>query len=449
MIQNYRLLKESATKFLEIKEECGGFAPQIQKIYSTAHFIVLAVRFQGRTEYLYIGRGGGFQGLWWHDKLPDPQFRIQKDRLLETYRKYLRGHKIETIEIPTSDRLFIIKCFSKTYYCNLYWFIKGSQGYVSLEFETDNRPLYLHLWEGKIKPREPLLDNFIGEFEPLGLKIEDQVQENKKEQSYSIEKYFSFLDSQKDDKVLLPKSHKKLNKKIENIKRDIIKLENGISIESELNKEDFEIPEGRKVVIKGMKFSFDKSDSFYKKRDLIFQKLKRLKTAIKLQYERLAQVELLKKGKKIDLVSIKPLQPIWFHRQERKKVEDKSKQNNLNADFYKTKDGLIIGVGKDSRGNDQLRSMWGKKEDMWFHVEGHKGSHLIAKGDVKPEHFSLFGAILRDYSKLDINDVPLIYAKLGKVKGLKGQRGAVTIKNPKHIQIVYFSNWKEIISVHL
>lgn len=434
-------------KFKEYKEEGDGVAPQIQKVYSTAHFIVLVLRFKGQTRYLYVGRGGSYQGLYWFSKLPPAKYRIQKDRLLETYRKYLRGHRLDSISLPTNERLFILHCHSKTYKCSFYWFIKGNQGYSSLEFETDNTPRYMHLWEGKLKKRSEARENYLEEFIPVGLNMAASENHNERQDNKDLgeEQYFDSLENGETYVAQIPE--KKIKRKIENIKNDIIKIQKGIELEKELQKETFTIPEGRKVKLNGISYRFEGDDSFYKKRDKIFQKIKRLKKALKLQTERLAQTEAQKKGVSLKGEVVRPMQPIWFFRKTEK--GPKQSENDMRADFFRTEDGLLLAVGKDAKGNDQLRSQWGKKEDTWFHVEGHRGSHLIVKGDVKPDHFALFGSILRDYSNLDINDIPLIYSKLSKVKGLKGQQGAVTIKNPKHIQVIYLPNWKEIISAHI
>jgi hypothetical protein len=450
MIQNYRLLKESATKFEEFKGEGETSSPQIQKIYSTAHFLVMTLRFLGVTKFLYIGRGGRFQGLYWFSKLPDPKYRIQKDRLLELFRKHLKSARLNKIEVLDTDRLFILKCGSNYKYLNLYWFIKGSQAYVSVEYQINETKIYYyHFWETKTLNREDAPNDFLVEFESLGLnRKNDRVNKkksssNKQSKSWTEESYQEFLEKESEFQETSSKKKKKLLRKIENIKSDIVKLEEGLQLELLLKKSHFDIPKGHKVKICGIKLIFKSDDTFYQKRDKIFNKFKRIKWAYRMQLERLDLLEKSKSGKpEINIIN-KVVQPVWFHRNNDLTNKDKAVENEQSRNYsvYKIRPNVELAVGKNAKGNDYLRNKWGYKNDTWFHIEGHTGSHLIVKGELLPDDYSLIGSILKDYSKLDVIDIPLIYAKLSKVKGLKGRAGAVTIKNPRHMQVIYNADW--------
>ena len=276
-------MKESATKFDQIKEVGGTSSPQIQKVYSTAHFLVMALRFQGLTKYLYLGRGGSFQGLYWFSKLPDPKYRIQKDRLLELFRKYFRSSRLNEIEVLETDRLFTMKCGNQYKYSNLYWFIKGSQAYASVEYQLDgNNAYYYHLWETKIQKRENAPNDFFVEFESLGLNRkeikeysnsnEQNISSEKEKLSWTEESYFRYLEEETKFKELSSKDKKKHLRKVENIKKDIIKIEKGLELGSLLTQDMFDIPQGHKIKLCGIKFIFNSTDNFYQKRDLIFKK---------------------------------------------------------------------------------------------------------------------------------------------------------------------------------
>lgn len=62
---------------------------------------------------------------------------------------------------------------------------------------------------------------------------------------------------------------------------------------------------------------------------------------------------------------------------------------------YKTAAGLLIWVGKNAKGNDQLTFRFAKGSDWWLHVMGFAGSHVILrenKGN-RPDEESLRDAV--------------------------------------------------------
>ncbi len=457
MIQSIRSLTESAIIFSQFKNMVEELSPQIQKIYSTPHFIVLTLRFRGFSKNLYIGRGGSYQGLYWFSKLPDSKYRIQKDRLLELFRKYFRGLRLNSIEVSECDRFFTLKCGNKKSYSYLYWFIKGGQAFASIEFQSiDGKRFFYHLWDRKIQKRELIAQDFLEEFYPLGLKHKEGKSEKIKDLNFSPDRfkkeeedYWSFLEEAPVNKRLTKKGQRKIQRKVENIKGDVLKLEKGLNIEKYLNREAFEIPAGSKVKIEGLNFYFGPDETFYQKRDKMFQKLKRIKWALKLQYERLDKIENIRTLPEEDFELPKAMQPIWFHRLGHSESRDESRvssEENNDLSIYKLENKTVLGVGKNTRGNDYLRNKWGKKNDLWFHLEGRTGAHAVLKGEGEPQLYAIIGSILRDHSKVEINEIPLVFSPLNKVKGLKGRAGAVTIKNPKYLQVNYNPKWREIIS---
>ena len=270
---------------------------------------------------------------------------------------------------------------------------------------------------------------------------------DKKKEAWTEESYFKYLEQESQFKELKSKGKKKHLRKIENIKKDIIKLEQGLELETLLAQDVFEIPAGHKIKIFGVKFIFKSTDNFYQKRDVIFNKFKRIKWALKMQFERLGELEERTNQLKNENIVTKVIQPVWFHRNEASAEKQQAIESDHKSHYsiYKIRESLELAVGKNAKGNDILRNTWGHKNDMWFHVENRTGSHIIAKGDVLPDDFTLIVSILRDYSKLEIHDIPIIYARLNKVKGMKGRAGAVTIKNPKHIQVIYQPNWRNLL----
>jgi len=203
----------------------------------------------------------------------------------------------------------------------------------------------------------------------------------------------------------------------------------------------------KEIIISGVKFKFQKGLSEYKKKGLIFDKLKDFKKAQVLLEKRLKEtknerIEFEKKGEEKGIEGIKVLEPFWS-----KVKETSALKPEYNVDFFETKDALKMAIGKDVKANDYLRSKWANKEDFWFHLEGQKSGHLIVKGDLKfnEELFCHIGSLIRDYSKLEITEISLIYTQVKNIKGLKGKTGTVTHTKAKYLRVKYQKNWPEFI----
>jgi predicted ribosome quality control (RQC) complex YloA/Tae2 family protein len=116
---------------------------------------------------------------------------------------------------------------------------------------------------------------------------------------------------------------------------------------------------------------------------------------------------------------------------------------------YKTQDGLEIWVGRSDEGNDYLTTRLARGNDLFFHLEGYPGSHVVLRteGRLDSPPGSLLDAceLAAHYSKLknagtvDIHVAPikdvkkpkgakpgLVYARKGKTIHLK--------RNPKRLQ---------------
>lgn len=57
-------------------------------------------------------------------------------------------------------------------------------------------------------------------------------------------------------------------------------------------------------------------------------------------------------------------------------IESKSKFPNIKTVDV---DGYQVLIGKDSASNDHLSLNMANPDDMWFHVKGHPGSHVIVR----------------------------------------------------------------------
>jgi len=104
--------------------------------------------------------------------------------------------------------------------------------------------------------------------------------------------------------------------------------------------------------------------------------------------------------------------------------------------------GLKILVGQDDESNDQLTFKIGKSNDLWFHINGAPGSHVLLKSsesDGLPDKESIREAaeIAAWYSKMRHGGkVSVKYCLVQNVKKPKGAKpGTVYIKKEKTITV--------------
>ena len=123
--------------------------------------------------------------------------------------------------------------------------------------------------------------------------------------------------------------------------------------------------------------------------------------------------------------------------------------NRLLPKRYKAQDGLEIWVGRSDEGNDYLTTRLARGNDLFFHLEGYPGSHVVLRteGRTDPPAESLLDAceLAAHFSKLknagtvDIHVAPIKYVKKpkGAKPGLVYVRKGKTIhlkRNPKRLQ---------------
>jgi len=116
---------------------------------------------------------------------------------------------------------------------------------------------------------------------------------------------------------------------------------------------------------------------------------------------------------------------------------------------YRTQDGLEIWVGRSDEGNDYLTTRLARGNDLFFHLEGYPGSHVVLRteGRTDPPQESLLDAceLAAHFSKLknagtvDIHVAPIKDVKKprGAKPGLVYVRKGRTVRlkrNPKRLQ---------------
>ena len=389
----------------------------LQKAYSTPHFLTLSLRFPGKTVVLYVGRGNQYQGLYLADKMPPTHLRIQ-DRLLDYIRKYLVGAKLSKM-ICEKNKMLVLFEFR----------VAGEVKHFY--FGWSERQLHF----GHTAP-----DAAIGFAIPS--------EENKGARVWLLDDYLQSKDFNASKKIVVKKKEKFLAKKIENIKKDIEKNSNWRKVEEDLNNGDLDLSQNE-LVSHGEKVKFQNCKNEWQKRDIVFQKIKKLKRGEEILGLRLCETEKELTAARLGNVEFAitkeaAIQPYWPNQKRTKEIKS-TKSNRKNIKL-----GNINGVvGLDSEGNDEIRK--GENKDYyWFHLENHRGAHCILKTDnisqLSPADLAALASMLRDLSHLEILTIPILYTQLKNVKGIKGAQGKVTVNKAKHLQCDY-SPWKEIIII--
>jgi hypothetical protein len=147
MIQYYQDLKKKLNTLNEFDLQNG----QIQKIYSTAYFISLAIRAPGKTWHLYLGRGGGFEGLW-IDKSPPPSLLRQRDSFLEYLRSHLSATGFFQLSLDKSDRILRLDYYKFSQLQSFLFFWKGRSLYfIHYYFDgPDSAAKFFMSWRNRV-----------------------------------------------------------------------------------------------------------------------------------------------------------------------------------------------------------------------------------------------------------------------------------------------------------
>ncbi len=108
---------------------------------------------------------------------------------------------------------------------------------------------------------------------------------------------------------------------------------------------------------------------------------------------------------------------------------------------YKAQDGLEIWVGRSDEGNDYLTTRLARGNDLFFHLEGYPGSHVVLRteGRTDPPTESLLDAceLAAHFSKLkNAGTVDIHVAPIKDVKKPKGAKpGLVYVRKGKTIHL--------------
>lgn len=383
---------------------------------------------------IYIGRGNQYQGLFLSTIAPPAFLRVQ-DRLLDYARKYLVGARLGECEVDEKFQamLFHFKTehadnsFLFGYKERQLFFIRqsGEEVYTSWNGETNQEKNLISLLDG-FEPDKGLMSG----------------------KCPTIEQYLQDETKKHGGQPLQKKKEKFIVRKIHNIEKDFEEVKKWALMEKDLLEDSVSL-ESEEIVFHGQKIKFHGIQSPWQKKDIVFKKIKKLKKAEEILAQRLAETrEELKRVQsgefEIEVTKEKVIQPLWLT--SAKSAKPESHQYHVKDFKLRHLSGVIA---LDAASNDWIRSQ-AHKEHYWFHIENYPGSHCIVKTDdfsqFKMEDLEAIASMLRDFSKLSISEIPILYSQIKNIKGMKGVKGEVILKKPKYLRCVY-RNWKEIITV--
>jgi predicted ribosome quality control (RQC) complex YloA/Tae2 family protein len=434
MLQTHQQLKMISEEYNSLFSK-NEFYP-LQKAYTTPHFLVLVVRFPGKSVAIYIGRGNQYQGIFLADKLPPSFLRVQ-DRLLDYIRKYLVGARLGKMEVDDKSMVSLFH-FKNEHSDNAFLFgYKERQLFFAKQSKDE---VYLS-WSGETLQAQ----NLLALVDPFG---PDRIANTPDQKVWNIADYLAVEEKKISGQPIQRKKEKFLTRKINNITEDLEIVKNWNLLQEDLkeNRLDLETDELKAY---GQKIKLFGHTSPWLKRDVVFKKIKKLRRAEEILTNRLEESNLefenVKRGEfEFEVTKEKVIQPLWITHQK----QTKAQHNDYNIKNFKLKN-LTGVIGLDAVGNDWIRAQ-ASKDHYWFHIENYTGSHCIIKTDdltqLSFDDLGAIGSMLRDFSKLEILEIPVLYTQLKNIKGIKGTKGAVTVKKAKHLRCLY-SDWKEIISI--
>lgn len=432
MIQSYEQLQQQVNLVPFNKNE----STFIQKIYSSSYYLCLSLRYQGKTNFLYIGRGAGHEGVWFSE-LRLESFLRKRDKFLEYIRKHLSSTSFAGLEMDRKDRIFKLKYHKWGRVNSFYYFYNARNLYFANHF-YDDKSGCMRLFKSWTMKNEDQNECDFEIFNEIGRKELSQERELRPTLPIHI------LLKQEKDKALKivggGKSKKFLNRKLRRIEGDLQNTEAISELSNIANSSNLNLMQ-MKNKVGNIRLNFKTKEHFHR-RDEVFTKIKKLKKAKGILELRKKDTEANLSNYSVQAVEnqLRPIAPMW-------KTESITKTNpSSSGKLYKILQFPLfqMGIGTTAQANDQLRSEWAKKNDIWFHLDGDKSPHIIIKGDsieMNNQLFTIVGSALLKYSGFDYLDANLIYTPVKNLKGVKGTPGKVIYKKEKRISIQFDPTW--------
>jgi predicted ribosome quality control (RQC) complex YloA/Tae2 family protein len=414
-----------------------------QKIFSTPHFLCFGLRRPGETIWLYLGRGGEYQGFWLSKTSPPSTSRIQ-DTFLSLARKHLITPWI-SLKLDSFDRIISIKSsfYAKHQYFLMFW--NGNDSYFLLHYHNEQKNCWIvhKSWSSNDKieldveiSEDKLFDYFndVGRKDLPDKQVPDEVSAEGT-LAHQIERYIAKLNQGLEHHSNT--HNKKQLRKLSNIKKDLEKLSHFNNLKNFLDTNPVTIDD--ELRFGDLKIKFPKGMNVEQKRNFAFNKLKNWKKNYVFMQERLSNEELAPSNS----FTVKPekiLKPIWKNTEKKSKATSATSSASTfnNCDFFELPDfHASAALGKSAQANDQLRNSWSKKSDYWFHLQDMPSAHLYIRPTEKfvlsQELFNLIGSTLLEQGNSSITSGNLIYCLAKDLKPVKGSAGSVRFKNEKRV----------------
>jgi predicted ribosome quality control (RQC) complex YloA/Tae2 family protein len=432
MIQYYLDLEKQVQNIREKVLSQG----QIQKIYSTAFYISFAIRTAGKTWHLYLGRGGGYEGIWVHDS-PPPSLLRRKDNFLEYFRRHFSSCSFLDAELDTKDRIIKMTYQKFGEVQSFLWFWKGRKLYFLHHYqEQPEAPFKLLLsWRGKAFTPGLEINDLYSYFDEIG-RLHEMRHDLFSPEIPGIEK---LLEEEAKAASLrgVTSAPTFLQRKKDNIEDDLRRTRQWDKLQNILDKGD-SLDNMYELKVGDHKIKFEGELNPYERRNLLFQKIKKLKRGETILNERLGNVVEQLAGKEtfIKKESTLPMmKPIWG--EEKNSHTMAAKQVAEEFKVFKF-DDYQVAVGLNAQGNDQLRNSWANKEDHWLHLDGNKSSHAIIKllnqSALTPDVLNVGATIVAHFSHFQDQWIPIIHTQVKNLKGVSGAAGMVIYKKEKHLR---------------
>ncbi len=440
MRQSYYDLQLSVQRLNdELAQQQRGAA--LQKIFSSAHFIVCSLRLVGRNIFIYLGRGKEFEGVYLHDENVPSAFR-KRDSFLEYLRSHFKNSSLLAVILDTQDRAVCFKAIKEKRENYFLFFWRGRELFFIHYQVKESGSLLFCSWKRR---NETLLNradvsSLFDYFNEVGRK--SLKQQGRNNNVGTIAEYFTALEQ--GAVVRSNRKEKFLKRKLENIKSDLVKFKRWEKLYLEVQKDQYTL-RGEKFNEFGVRIKFKAEDSYYKRKSQLLDKLKRFKDYYSQAVKRLQDTEqllALQQGKREDC------SPIVFNPITHKQSWEKIRQRPMvvsGVNYFAFAFGKV-GVGSSATANDFLRSKWADKEDFWFHFDGDRGPHAILKlvDKRRPtlEEVAIIASLLRDHAHLERREINIIYTQVKHLKAVRKSPGKVIYRKEKHLQVIY-RQWRQ------
>lgn len=394
----------------------------IQSVRTSPWHLILRLRFDGNTSFLYLPRGGKFKDVLCLDVDLANKFRCN-DKLREKVKSYTVNWFLNSIKITEGNiHLELFKSGKKQFLNFTY-----ASGRIHVGYFYDGEAFLPYRNKSKIKINEELkifidrevklirstdTDNFI----PQLIKVDN------------YEKYINFNNIFLKEEKRISEKYKK---KIAAIESDLLKLNEALELQLKLANNEIQIADDTNVInFKSIKLNLKKYTGKYQKINFIFEKCKAYKKAIEIQKNRLEQ----SRAKNISSIDLRK----YLIHQAIQSVEDPNVEKNINVG--KTMflpNGEIFRIGRSIEENIQIRQNWSKKTDFWFHLESISSAHgflRLNNSILGLEHLDYIGQVFCEVEKRV--EVHLIYTQVKYLRSVKGDRGKVVPTQIKYFKYV-------------